>query len=327
MLDKFLKTVNQHNCIAITGLAKNTGKTCVLNTILNDGNSKIRGVTSIGYDGENTDQVTGTAKPTIYVKKGTLIATADGLLSKCDITRELLSYTGFNTPMGEVIIVKALSDGYVQLAGPSTRSQMEAIVKMLQNYGAEQILIDGAASRKSTAAIAFSDACILATGAAFSHNPEKIIEETVHFARLLSLPPYPVSDLSRIKHINTLDNEALTQYANELVTNLSQTDSANVFLEGAINTEFIKQLLNISKLPQLSIIAEDGTRYLFNSQMFDQLTRRGIKLFVKNHINLIAITVNPTSPNGTILDSDYLSKEINEQIDIPTLNPQMSNMI
>lgn len=322
MLDKFLKTVNQHNCIAITGLAKNTGKTCVLNTILNDGNPKIRGVTSIGYDGENTDQVTGTAKPTIYVKKGTLIATADGLLSKCDITRELLSYTGFNTPMGEVIIIKALSDGYVQLAGPSTRSQMEAIVKMLQNYGVEQIFIDGAASRKSTAAIAFSDACILATGAAFSHNPEKIIEETVHFTRLLSLPAYPVSDYTKIKHINTLDNDALTQYTKELATNLSQTDSANVFFEGAINAEFIKQLLNISKLPKLSIIAEDGTRYLFNSQLFDQLTRRGIKLFVKNHINLIAITVNPTSPNGTILDSDYLCKEINEYIDIPTFNPK-----
>ena len=157
-LENFIKKVNQFSCIAITGMAKNTGKTSVLNRILSEETSKIRAITSIGYDGESSDQVTGTEKPEIYVRKGSLIATADGLLPFCDFTKELLSYTGFNTPMGEAIIVRALSDGYAQIAGPSTRSQMEDTVRQLKDLGAEQIFIDGALSRKSTAAIAFSDA-------------------------------------------------------------------------------------------------------------------------------------------------------------------------
>ena len=65
----------------------------------------------------------------------------------------------------------------------------------------------------------------------------------------------------------------------------------------------------------MTIIGEDGTRFLIEPQLFADLTRRGIKLFVQNPINLIGITVNPKSPSGLILDSneicDLLRKELN----------------
>ncbi len=308
-LECFIEKVNQYNCIAITGMAKNTGKTTVLNCILSDNSNKIRGITSIGYDGESTDQVTGTEKPEIYVKKNTLIATADGLLNRCDFTKELLTYTGFSSPMGEVIIVKALSDGYVQIAGPSTRSQMEETVKKLREYGAEQILIDGALSRKSTAAVAFSDACILATGAAFSHNLVKIVEETEHFAKLLSLPVFP--DLSTVNtSVDTLSEEKI----NKALENLNKDKT--IFFKGAITSQLIKQIFNYNiNLKGLSIIGEDGTRFLIEPQLFADLTRRGVRLFVRDQINLIGITVNPKSPYGLVLDSndicELLRKELN----------------
>lgn len=308
-LKLFLDKVNQYKCIAITGMAKNTGKTSVLNCILSDDSNKIRGITSIGYDGESTDQVTGTEKPEIYVKKNTLVATADGLLNRCDFTKELLAYTGFNSPMGEVIIVKALSDGYAQIAGPSTRTQMEATVKQLKEFGAEQILIDGALSRKSTAAIAFSDACILATGAAFSHNIDKIVDETLLFAKLLALLKH--NDFTKIKPIDTLDENEISDAF--IALNKNKT----IFLKGAITTPLIKRLINTNhNLNGLSIIGEDGTRFLIDPQLFADLIRRGIKLFVQNTINLIAVTINPKAPSGLILESkeicNALKKELNQ---------------
>ena len=308
-LKSFLEKVNQYKCIAITGIAKNTGKTSVLNSILSENINKIRAITSIGYDGESIDQVTDTEKPVIYVRKNTLIATADGLIPYCDFTRELLAYTGFNSPMGEIIILKALSDGYAQIAGPSTRAQMEATVKQLKEFGAEQIFIDGALSRKSTAAIGISDACILATGAAFSHNIDKIIEETIHFAKLLALPVFP--DFSKINSsVDTLSEEEI----DNILENLDKNRA--IFFRGAITSQLIKRIFNLNKnLNGLKIIGEDGTRFLIEHQLYSDLIRRGINLYVQNPINLIAVTVNPKSPSGLILDSNeicnYLRKELN----------------
>ena len=304
----FLEKVNRFNCITITGLAKNTGKTSVLNYILSENINKKRAITSIGYDGESVDQVTDTVKPVIYIKKNTLVATADGLLPYCDFTKELLEYTGFNTPMGEIIIVRALSDGYAQIAGPSTRTQMEATVKQLKKLGAEQIFIDGALSRKSTAAITFSDACILATGAAFSHNIDKIVEETVYYAKLLSLPVFP--DFSKVDNsVDTLNEEEISKALENI--DIKKT----IFFKGAITSLLIKQIFNIKKdLNGLNIIGEDGTRFLIEPQLYSDLIRREIKLFVQNPINLIAVTVNPKAPSGLLLDSDKICDSLRKEL-------------
>ena len=319
-LEAFLEKVNQYKCIAITGMAKNTGKTYVLNVILSDSSDKVRGITSIGYDGETSDQVTGTEKPEIYIKKNTLIATADGLLNRCDFTKELLAYTGFNSPMGEVIIVKALSDGYAQIAGPSTRSQMEETAKQLKNFGAEQILIDGALSRKSTAAVAFSDACILATGAAFSHNVDKIVEETVHFAKLLSLPV--CSDFSNVSNCaDALNEDEISKAFDEL------SENKVLFIKGAVTTQLIKRLFNANQnLNGLSIIGEDGTRFLIEPQILADLNRRGVSLFVQNPINLIGITVNPKAPSGLILDSKEICNTLRNELNMLVLDIKNGGM-
>ena len=181
--------IEGYSCVAIIGMEKNAGKTTVLNHLLSSRPPVVQAITSIGYDGEDTDQVTGTDKPSIYVGCGTMVATASSLLGQCDFTRELLRFTGFHTPMGEVVITRARSDGFAQIAGPSTTAQMSALISMLHELGATQVLVDGAAARKSTAAIASSEACILATGATFSPNPMILSAD----------PPLPDFSLCRIQ--------------------------------------------------------------------------------------------------------------------------------
>jgi molybdopterin-guanine dinucleotide biosynthesis protein len=69
--------------LGIAGTAKNTGKTTATAAIIQE--LRTRGVgfylTSIGYDGENIDNVTGLPKPKLRVEPGDVVATAERCLA------------------------------------------------------------------------------------------------------------------------------------------------------------------------------------------------------------------------------------------------------
>ena len=77
MHDELIRRLNETKTMSIVGMCKNAGKTTMLNWLLTQGHLQgTLGLTSIGRDGESTDVVTGTEKPGIFAKAGTLIATA-----------------------------------------------------------------------------------------------------------------------------------------------------------------------------------------------------------------------------------------------------------
>lgn len=336
MVSSLAELVKNSSCVAIIGMEKNAGKTTVLNSLLAERQPGVRAITSIGYDGEDTDQVTGTEKPNVYVGCGTLVATASGLLGQCDFTRELLSFTGFHTPMGEVLILRALSDGYAQIAGPSTTAQMTRLVRMLQNAGAEQIFIDGAAARKSTAAISASDGCILATGASFSHDIGQIVEQTLHYTGLLTLPTFSDSVIIEKSSLPslTLNDYLLFSKDGQLITHgdaldeccadqiVEHAESRPILLfKGAVTQRLVQRLLEKSRLlAGLILVADDGTRFLLTSAQFNELRRRGASLMVKHRVNLLAVTINPVSPAGFKLDSGELSAKLRQQLAVPVID-------
>lgn len=325
--------IEGYSCVAIIGMEKNAGKTTVLNHLLSSRPPVVQAITSIGYDGEDTDQVTGTDKPSIYVGCGTMVATASSLLGQCDFTRELLRFTGFHTPMGEVIITRARSDGFAQIAGPSTTVQMSALIGMLHELGATQVLVDGAAARKSTAAIASSEACILATGAAFSPNPDDIVEQTGHYTELLTLPEFEHETaftcrnedanscilLDQSGNICGLTSALSDECADRIADRNGQPTTA--LFNGAVTRPMLQKLLGkCRRLDWLQIVAEDGTRYLINSRQKLDLTSRGASLAVRRQVNLIAVTVNPTAPSGLRLDGAELCRHLSERIDLPVFD-------
>ena len=178
MLDTY-KFIENYKRISIIGMEKNVGKTTLLNKLIADiGKTKKLGLTSIGRDGEDIDVVTNTDKPRIYVREGSIIATGRDCLSKCDITKEILYVTNFTTPMGSIVLVRALSDGYVDIAGPSYNKQVKIVVELMEKFGSEISIVDGALGRKSTAISDVSEATILSTGAALSLDMTKVVDET-----------------------------------------------------------------------------------------------------------------------------------------------------
>ncbi|MGE5542148.1 MAG: hypothetical protein ACM3WT_03850, partial [Bacillota bacterium] len=68
--------------VGVAGTAKNTGKTTTLMGAMRECQERGRLVrlTSIGYDGEDVDNVTGLPKPRIYCDRGTMFATASECL-------------------------------------------------------------------------------------------------------------------------------------------------------------------------------------------------------------------------------------------------------
>ena len=189
MSAELLQLLNGVQTMSIVGMCKNAGKTTMLNWMLHhDRLQGTLGLTSIGRDGESTDVVTGTEKPGIFVREGTLIATAKDMLRLGDTTLEIMETTGIPTPLGEVVIFRARSDGNVQLAGPSITTQLKEVSRLFFEMGADKSIIDGALGRKSLGARAVAEGVILCTGASYHMSIDKVVADTAHVYRLMNLP-------------------------------------------------------------------------------------------------------------------------------------------
>ena len=182
---------NKYKTLSIVGMAKNAGKTtalCHLIAELYETDAAPLAITSIGRDGESTDLVTGTEKPPIYMFEGMLAATAKELLPLSDVSREILMTTGLHTSLGEVVIFRARSDGFVQLAGPGIVEHLERLKEMFRSLRAGRVLVDGALSRRSPAAAARGGALVLSTGASLDRDMENVVAETAFAAEIMMLP-------------------------------------------------------------------------------------------------------------------------------------------
>ena len=170
--------------LALIGMSKNAGKTTCLNHIIlawrASGQTRTLALTSIGRDGEPKDIISGRAKPRIYVPAGTLIASAKGALEQSDALLEILGLSNVRTALGEVVICRALSDGYVELAGPGSAEEIGSIADLVRAHEPDCLfIIDGALSRRSQAGCGVSEAVILAVNADTSSNPEVLDRKSV----------------------------------------------------------------------------------------------------------------------------------------------------
>ena len=289
MSEVLTRALREHAALSIVGMCKNAGKTTVLNRLiaLSREDSHALALTSVGRDGEDTDVVTGTEKPGIWVHAGTLVATAADMLRLCDITREILYTTGMYTPLGEVVVVRALSDGFVQLAGPSMNDQLAALGGLLRALGAKRLLIDGALSRKTLCAPSVCDAAILCTGASCHPDLDTVVADTAHACRLLSLPQAQGENLRRHE------------------------------IPGAVTDALLKKL---DPKAGDEITVPDGSHMLLSRALFERLLARGVTFSAHRTVHLCCVCVNPYSARGVDFDPLALRTRMAEAVSVPVLN-------
>ena len=323
--------VTPYKSISIIGMCKNAGKTTVLNELIAahrvfDG---ILALTSIGRDGESTDVVTSTHKPNIYVYENTLVATASGLLKHCDITSEVVATTDMGTPFGDVAVVRAKSDGYIQIGGPSMSQQLIDLNSELMSIGATRVIIDGAISRKSLCAPSVTEATILCTGASYSSSIDKVIEDTKNSAELLMLDETDFWAGEPTARLTFCDDEG--NVATYESTPLHEAIKANpekkhIMHRGAVTDSILKPLfMSATPLQGVEICAQDASKLLISAKTRDKLLLRGCRLSVLNKTVLLAVTVNPISAYGTHFDPVELRVRMKEAVDVPVIDVRSEN--
>ncbi|MFL0248300.1 hypothetical protein [Candidatus Clostridium stratigraminis] len=332
-----LDRIKNYHTISIIGMDKNVGKTTALNYILDKTRNNITlGLTSIGRDGEEEDRVTETKKPKIYIKRDTYLATSKQCLFNGDITKEILETTNINTPMGEVIIAKALSDGFVELGGPSINAYMKQICDRLKTYGCEKIIVDGALSRKTTASPSVTEAAILSTGASLNKSMSKVVEKTAHAVSLLSIAAEESKAIINIvekelskarigivyKDLRIRDLKAQTSLegAKEIVDNLGDGVS-HVLIRGVVTDKLIEDIIkSTDKYKGITFLVEDGTKLFINKDTLYRLLKLGGVIKSLESINLTCLTCNPKSPFGYEFNKDLFLETLQKNIALPVFD-------
>ena len=328
--NEFLK----HKIISIIGLAKNVSKTTTLNHIINHFSSKYQlGLTSIGRDGEKYDIISEFPKPRIKIRKGTLVATAQESLKNSEINTKKIKDTNISTPMGNVLILEAENDGFIELAGPSSNTGLKRVCNQLLDHDCDLVLIDGAFDRRSFASPLISDATILSTGASVSKNMDKVIEITTHTIELLSIDPEKDPNICKIIK-KLLLNGKVGFIFDDNTTKLLDLDTAlttgtkigkiltdniqYVVIKGAITDRFLEDIMkSTDKYVGVNFIVENATKLFIGKNTFNKFLKKGGKIKVLQPIKVIAITINPTSPYGYNFNKNVFFKALQDKITIP----------
>lgn len=316
--------------VSIVGTAKNAGKTVTLNEII--AQSADKGIPialiSTGRDGERRDVLTETAKPPVFVRKGTIITTVENAIKPEFAGIEIYSVTDYNTPMGRVVIGRVVEDGYVEISGPYSSRTIKGMCEDMLAFGAELVLIDGSLDRRASAAPFVSDGTILATGASLARSQELVIDKTLHIINTYSIPRVDrgeIRDLAEaimeegktglinedlsITYVDTLTSLRSGSMIAEALTEKTRF----VVLSGSATTDTLKDILQNAR-GELDILVRDGTRVFIPQRELHLLQKMGLRLKVLDSINIIAVTVNPYSPEGYYFDSLAFLKNMRSAI-------------
>ena len=324
----FIPHILQHKSLSIVGLEKNTGKTVCLNYILRRMNQLgvHVGVTSIGVDGEQVDSVFATAKPEITLYAGTHFITSEQHYMKRQVVSVLEHVDSQRTSLGPLVTARVLVPGKVLLSGAATTGVLRKQMQMLDSMGCSISIIDGALSRLSLASPTVTEAMILATGAAVSANIKQLVAKTRFLHNLICLDEVETSLREALSNIES-GIWSIDDYGQPhdlgiaSVFLIDQTEGEilrfgrRLFVAGAVSDRLLKFLS--AKGGNITLIARDFTKLFLTPETYNAYIRAGNQLMVLQRSKLIAVTLNPTSPQGFLLDSKSTCAALSDALQTP----------
>ena len=325
----FIDEILRYDSLSIVGLEKNTGKTECLKYVLNrlPVESRRIAVTSIGIDGETVDQVTRTQKPEIVLREGMYFGTSEAHYRQRRLVSELIDVSDESTSLGRVVTAQARTGGKILLSGPSSASGLRRWMQEMHRFDIDLVVIDGALSRMSSASPAVSQSMILATGAAYSANIATLVSKTAHVVDLINLDLTSQGNIARLmpleKGLWFIDKDGALNNLDSM-TSLSRDirfdgmeNCETLYVAGALVDGFLEKVRKNKSLKQVELVVRDFTKIFVTPQQFRLFIKAGGRIRVLQKSKLIAVTVNPTSPSGYVLDSDTLCEKLSEAIGLP----------
>lgn len=327
----FVNDILRYDSLSIVGLEKNTGKTVCLNYILRRLNNLhiSVGVTSIGVDGEQTDAVFATAKPEVTLYEGSRFITSEQHYLRRQLVSIVESVDSRRTALGPLVTARVLVRGKALLSGAASTGVLRSQIAALHNSGCRLAIVDGALSRISLASPTVTDAMVLATGAAVSANIKQIIARTRFFYDLIRLDETPAALAARLSPITSglwalgddgtpVDLGIPSVFLIDRSMEERLHTASAVYAAGAASD----RLLNILAASKegCTLIVRDFTKLFISPEAFARFQRKGGSIRVLQRSKLVAITFNPTSPQGIVLDSEPSCRALSEALQIPVFD-------
>lgn len=341
--------------LSLIGLSKNVGKTTTTNYLLetllrqNLYLAEDLAITSLGLDGEAIDALTGLPKPRYIPQTGILVATTEDFIQQAESEgaqfEHLLRLPG-RTALGPVMLARVLHPGRIVVAGPTLLRELRAALDQLRMYGAQLSIIDGAINRLGAAATNVTDACIVCTGTSSDASPELVARRTADVLARLTVPQSIWTDeykkllpktrllmfFSDRKDELTLpftDRSEPAVEARWIVEGMQNFQHAIYLLRGALTEELSRELLGqLAQKPlphhHAELVVSDGTKLFCHSLTLQRLAARGLKISVATSIRILALTINPFTPEYTCSPQRLLDALVRE---LPTERPPILDVV
>jgi hypothetical protein len=335
--------------VGIAGTAKNTGKTTTLQVLLEEAQrADVRfGITSIGYDGESKDNITGLPKPRIHVQEGALVGIAQKCIPASTCRVRVLAGTGILTALGEVLVGEITEPGLLITAGPNKIRDLEILQKYMREFGCQLLFVDGALNR--IIPFSLTDGIVLATGAARNADICALAEDARMFDRLLRFPfqvagrrkdskkarvqIVSCTGVSRSLHFSSLLTDL---HVREILSHV-HPDSTALEIPGALQADTLSNLIQdllqtkirlrihittpLQLIPGGSLNTTLGTLCSWSDS--------GGSWSVDRHIFLLAMTVNPFYPayrftgasyEDAYVDASELVRTVKSKVGVPVFD-------
>lgn len=313
--------------LGIAGTAKNTGKTTATAALIQE--LRARGVgfylTSIGYDGENLDNVTGLPKPRLRVEPGDVVATAEKCLAASTAGLDKLERTDIMTPLGRIYIAKVVRGGLVVTAGPNKSAEVRELAAMIAKLGPGVTIFDGALNR--IAPMVETDGFILATGASRTPDIPRLAKETGVIWRLSALASVPRAlELAdrRLSQVTMLDEDLdiikewpmaslLAEKDLDLVLAEPMPKYGYLYVPGIVGEKVLQGLAErLASQPRPFILAfADPVKLLVSGNplgyhaLLAAVEQAGAVVGVVKRVPLLAVTINPFYPEYRVETKAY----------------------
>jgi hypothetical protein len=327
----------QTDRVAVIGVAKNSGKTTTLNTLIGTRVSRTSpfGLVSIGIDGESVDALLGIEKPTLWLPEGTLIASAHRALEASKARFEYLEALGFSTPLGETVVARVRQSGDVLLAGMRHRGDVRHACDRLEDWGAGRVFIDGAYDRMSAASGEVAGGVILSTGAILGARVETIVKKTRPWLERIQLSAADGEAMSLIEQ--ALETEAVwARWSDDEVTRspgsalrgLDELPRSEGHLEalaipGLVSDSVVESLLTLQAectVERPTLTLRDPTVFRLDPETWHRL-KSVWDLRVASGTRLLGVAVNPTGVRGERVSRRALIDGLSDHCKCPVFDP------
>lgn len=313
--------------LGIAGTAKNTGKTTVTAALIQELRTRGTGfyLTSIGYDGEDLDNVTGLPKPRLRVEPGDVVATAEKCLAASTAGLDKIESTDIETPLGRIYIARVTKGGLVVTAGPNKSAEVRELAAMLSRLGPGVTIFDGALNR--IAPLAETDGFILATGASRTVNIPRLAQETGAIWKLSALASVPrameMADrrLSRVTMLNA-DLDIIKEWPTasllaekdlEPILSEPMAKYGYLYVPGIVSEKVLQALAGrLACQPRQFILAfADPMKLMISGsplgyyELIEAVERTGAVIGVVKRVPLLAVTINPFYPEYRVESKAY----------------------